>query len=380
MIRTVVHYSDSREFGGAEQAILHLIAGLDGHRWRQVLFHHAGAGTAPLTEGARALGVEVRSVPPIWRAADARRGLLRFVRELRAARPAVFHSHLTSAMGGKYGLVGAALARVPAIVATAQLYVHVPPGWQLDLNHRIARTCVDRYIAVSDEVAERLRERFRIPEAKLVVIHNAVPVARFAITPNATLRAELMGGVARPVVLTVARLDKQKGHPYLLEAAVQLPDVVFVFAGDGPDRAALEARAATLGVSERVRFLGYRSDVAALLAACDLFVLPSLYEGLPLSVLEAMAAGKAVVASAIGGTDEAVVHGETGILVPPAEASSLADAIRTLLADPARSARLGVAGRERVRRLFSTDGMVARVAAVYEALLIDSKSGGHVRG
>ena len=116
----------------------------------------------------------------------------------------------------------------------------------------------------------------------------------------------------RPIVLTVARLDPQKGHRYLLAAATEVPEAVFALVGEGGERAALENQARTLGVAERVRFLGHRDDVPELLAACDLFVLPSLYEGLPLSVLEAMAAAKPVVATAIDGTTEAVVHEVTG--------------------------------------------------------------------
>ena len=142
-----------------------------------------------------------------------------------------------------------------------------------------------------------------------------------------------------------------------------------MIAGEGPERSALEAQARTLGLADRVVLLGYRDDVCDLLASCDLFVLPSLFEGLPLSVLEAMAAGKPVVATAIGGTDEAVVHGETGLLVPPADAASLAKAIRTALSDPRLSQRLGAAGRARVYQEFSAQTMVRHITEIYDELL-----------
>jgi glycosyltransferase involved in cell wall biosynthesis len=148
-----------------------------------------------------------------------------------------------------------------------------------------------------------------------------------------------------------------------------MPPAVFLFAGDGPERPRLEATARALGIADRVRFLGHRTDVPELLALCDLFVLPSLYEGLPLSVLEAMAAARPVVASAVGGTDEAVVHGETGLLVTPASAASLCEAISSLLADRERAVRMGRAGQARATREFSVDRMVSGVVAVYEELL-----------
>ena len=156
MTSTVVHFDDSRVFGGAEQAALHVLAGLDRRRWRPVLFHHAEPGVAPMVDRARSLGVEVRSVPPVWTRAEARRGLLPFVRALRAERPAVFHAHLTTEVGCKYGLIAAALARIPAVVGTVQLLFEVAPSWRYDASQRIVTACIDRYIAVSQAIARRL--------------------------------------------------------------------------------------------------------------------------------------------------------------------------------------------------------------------------------
>jgi glycosyltransferase involved in cell wall biosynthesis len=156
---------------------------------------------------------------------------------------------------------------------------------------------------------------------------------------------------------------------YLLEAAAMVPDALFVFAGDGPERDSLKELARTLGVEGRVRFLGHRKDVPQLLASCDLFVLPSLYEGLPLSVLEAMAAGTPVVATSIRGTDEAVIDGVTGRLVPPEDPVALASAIRTMLTERSLAARLAEAGKTRVREVFSADAMVRGVTQVYDELV-----------
>jgi glycosyltransferase involved in cell wall biosynthesis len=286
-----------------------------------------------------------------------------FSRELRARQPDVFHAHLTWPLACKFGLVGAILARVPAIVATVQLYLEFPLGASIFVQQRLLVAGVGRYIAVSQEVAQRLIRKLHWPTQKIQVIHNCVsPVSEY----KAQSPIERTG---RPIVLTVARLDEQKGHRYLLEAAAQVPEAQFVLAGDGPLRASLEAQARSLGVEERVKFLGYRTDIADLLAGCDVFVLPSLYEGLPLSILEAMSAGKPVIATHIGGTDEAVIAGETGLLVPPANPTALATAIRSVLTDRPLAQRLASAGRARVEQEFSAAKMVQQVIAVYDELL-----------
>ncbi|HEU4648142.1 MAG TPA: glycosyltransferase family 4 protein [Gemmatimonadales bacterium] len=369
MVRTVVHFDDSREFGGAQKVLLHLMAGLDRRQWRPVLFHHPAPGIVPMVEAARLLDIERREVPPIWTRSEAWTGFGPFVQQLRDVRPAVFHAHLTTAIGCKYGVLAAALLRVPAIVATLQLVFDVLPAWRYDVSQRLITTCVDRYIAVSKGIAGRLRERFHVPDRKIHVIYNAVPLPGLDRADAAGLRGDFVRSDGCAVVLTLARLEEQKGLGYLLDAAARVPNARFVIAGEGRERASLEQRAAALGLGNRVVFVGFRADTAALLRKCDLFVLPSLFEGLPLSILEAMAARKPVIASCIAGNDEAVVHGETGLLVPPADGGALAEAIQRLLADPGLAHRLAAAGHERVRREFSTDAMVSRVSALYDEVL-----------
>jgi glycosyltransferase involved in cell wall biosynthesis len=168
-----------------------------------------------------------------------------------------------------------------------------------------------------------------------------------------------------------ARLAQQKGHRFLVEAVPKVRDAIFILAGDGPERDALEEQVRLLAVEDRVRFLGYRSDIPELLANSDALVLPSLYEGLPLAVLEAMAAGKPVVATSVGGTDEAVVDGETGFLVPPRDSDALAAAIRRVIQDDVLAQRLGANGRARVAAHFRVEAMVQQVAGVYDEVLGD---------
>jgi glycosyltransferase involved in cell wall biosynthesis len=368
MIRTIVHFIDSPTFGGTEQVLLHLLAGLDQQRWRSVLLHHPEPGLAPLLEGARRLGVETRVVP---RMAGMRTvtSLPRFLRVLQAERPAVFHAHQCWLLSCKYGLVAAALARVPGIVATAHQYTDPPWGRGIALQQRLFQRCANRYIAVSQAVANQLCEGFGVSARKVQVIHNGIPYREFAGPPDPALRTALSGATGRPIVLTVARLDQQKGHTVLFDAIRELPNVLFVLAGDGPERAMLEAKARELGIDDRVVLLGHRSDIRNLLAACDLFVLPSNYEALGLAVLEAMAAGRAVVATAVGGIPEAVLNGVTGALVRPGDPSALANAIRTLLADPVLMHKMGTAGLSRVQQKFSSATMVQRVTRTYEEVL-----------
>lgn len=376
MPHTVCYFTDTTGFGGAEQALLTLIAGLDRGRWRPTLIYHPSEGVTLLLEQARQLAVTLWSTPPMPDGLQGARRMLPFTRALRTRRPAVFHAHLTWQLAGKYGLLAAISARVPAIVATEQLYVDCLPNRWVRLQQRLLALGVGRYLAVSHEVARRLRATYQMPEHKLQVIYNAVTLQPLTPASRAQrqlradrLRAQWTANGSRPLILTLARLDKQKGYPYLLQAATLVPEAMFICAGEGSERATLETQARTLGLADRVLFLGQRSDVPDLLAGCDVFVLPSLYEGLPLSVLEAMAAGKPVIATRIGGTDEAVVDGETGLLVPPADPHALAQAIRALLDNPALAQRLATAGQASVHQKFSAETMVQRTMQVYEELL-----------
>jgi glycosyltransferase involved in cell wall biosynthesis len=370
MTRTVAHLVDTEEFGGAERALLHLVTNHDQERWRPVLLHPGEPGLAPRLDGARAAGVELREVPAMRRFRGAVR-LPTFLGALDAVQPDVFHAHLNWPLACSTALLGAALRRVPARIATVQLFGRLPRAITLGLQRRVVVATVGCYLAVSEGVAARLRDTLDVPPHRVRVVPNAVPGDRTPPGAGEGARRALGVRPGQPLIVTMARLTEQKGLGYLLEAAAMLADVVFAIAGEGPDRGALEARIAQLELGDRVRLLGFRTDTTALLAASDLYVLPSLYEGLPLSILEAMALGKAVVASDIPGNDEAVVQGETGLLVPPGDSGALAEAIRALLADPMYAARLGTAGAQRVRDRFSARAMAAAVEATYDDVLAE---------
>ncbi|HEY9467701.1 MAG TPA: glycosyltransferase [Vicinamibacterales bacterium] len=368
MTRTVVHVSDSRQFGGTEQIILDLLAGADRSAWAPTLIHQDDTGARSLATGARAVDVPCLAL----QLRTGRQGIAQIpqlVSTLRALRPHVIHAHLTDPLSCKFALIAAAFARVPAVVATLQLFMDVTNVRGRRVQHRVVSATVDRYLAVSQYVASQLQERLHVPAHKVRVVHNAIAVERFDDRPDDGLRRELTGDARRSLVLTVARLDEQKGHRYLLEAAVAVPEAVFVLVGDGIERSALETQAHELGVASRIRFLGERHDIARLLASADVFVLPSLYEGLPVTVLEAMAAGTPIVATALGGTSEAVVNGATGILVPPANPAALSAAIRRVLLERDLAARFSAAGRARVATRFSRSAMISAVETVYDEVL-----------
>lgn len=366
MSRDVVCFTDSEGFGGAERALLTLLDGLDARRWRATLCHHPAPGVEPLVAQARELGVRTWSVPPLPLGLQGMLRIPSFARALRQRRPAVFHAHLTWPLGAKNALLAGIAARIPALLVTVQLYMDVPVTRGMLMQQRLIAAAVDRFLPVSDHNAHGLETLLRWPRRKMDVVHNAIDPAPFARRPDRALRRALAN--ERPLVLSVARLDPQKGHRHLLAAAAEVPEAVFALAGDGPERPALERLADRLSIRDRIRFLGERSDVADLLAACDVFVLPSLYEGLPISVLEAMAAERPVIATAIGGTEEVVIDGESGLLVPPAEPEAMASALRRLLEDAGLRARLAAAGRARVTTEFSAREMVRRVTELYELL------------
>lgn len=348
--------------------MLMLLATLDRSRWQPKLLLDAGGDVAPLEERANAIDVPTRRVPPMPLGLAGGRRALGLARWLRNEQPALFHAHLSWPLAAKWALSAAVLAQAPA-VATVQLIPEMELERPSRLQLRLLSRGVGRYIAVSRAIACELDQRFGWPADKIEVVYNAVDLARFDVSAPAGLREELGGSDSMPLVLTPARLDEQKGHDVLFQAAVKIPQARFALAGDGPLRGKLEAEVDRLGLAERVLFLGRRDDIPQLLAACDLFALPSLYEGSSLAVLEAMAARRAVVSSAIGGTAELIADGENGLLVPPGNAPALAAALQRLLADASLREELARKARDRAEAEFSRAAMGRRVEGIYEELL-----------
>lgn len=251
-------------------------------------------------------------------------------------------------------------------------------GWLLGPKRRahhllyaLGARRADGLIAVAPEVRSAILATMPgVPADKIAVIPNGVDTRRYRRRgEREKTRAGLGIAPGERVVAVVATFKEQKGHRYLIEAAAALapdyPEARYLLIGDGELRADLEQRIAAAGPACQFRLLGLRPDVPDLLAAADLFVLPSLWEGLPMALVEAMAAGLPVVATDVSGTRGVMVDGETGLLAPPGDAAALARAIGALLDDPARAAAMGAAARRRVETQFSARKQAADHLALF---------------
>lgn len=369
---TIVYYLDSHSFGGAEQVLYTVLRKLDRNHWRPIVTYHQSDGISPFIDKIKnELRFETEAVPEVHGYSDIG-GAIRLARRIKAFSPDIFHANLNWMLSCTGGIVSAFLAGVSIIVGTQHLYSELKSRRER-LEQKLISTVVNKYIAVSHDVARQI-EQIIHSKHKITVIHNGIDIGAYGKhrigaegeDPFASVRKRNPGA---SIVLTVARLDKQKGHIYLLNAARDVSGAVFVFAGDGPERVSLEHAARELGVTEKVVFLGSRKDISELLRASDIFVLPSLFEGLPLSIMEAMAAGKPVIASDIGGVRELIKNGETGILVLPGDTEALASAINTLLTNCEMSDHLAASGERLVLSDFSADRMVKDLTNLYSSLL-----------
>jgi glycosyltransferase involved in cell wall biosynthesis len=227
---------------------------------------------------------------------------------------------------------------------------------------------VDRVTAVSDNVHDFCISHIGLPASKLTVIHNGVDLPEKC---PADARAELGLRPDDFVIGAVGRLYPVKGIQFLVQALAQTRVGHLVVIGDGPEKSTLELLADRLGVADRIHWAGQRPDARNLMPAFDLFVQPSLHEGMPNTILEAMATGLPVVATAVGGTPEVVAHGVTGLLVSPKSPHALSEAISVLLDDADLRRRMGKAGRERVAQHFTVGRMVRKTEELYERLLTE---------
>jgi glycosyltransferase involved in cell wall biosynthesis len=233
---------------------------------------------------------------------------------------------------------------------------------------------VDGFIAVSNEVRESIVRQIGPIQDKVFTICNAVNLKPLERPGDKTALCRQLGLKAHShLIATVGRLTEQKGHCYLIDAATTVvsahPDTHFLFIGDGELKDELQQQVQQGGLAANVHFLGIRDDVPHLLAAVDLFVLPSLWEGLSVALLEAMAAGKPMVATAVSGTIQVMTDGKTGLMVPPRDSQALADAILQLLSNPTQAQAMGQAAKQHVAMNFSAQKQADEHLALYRQLL-----------
>jgi glycosyltransferase involved in cell wall biosynthesis len=360
--------------GGAEWMAAHLAAHLPADQFRRGVVSLHGARGSPIEEY-----LAHHSVPIYY--INKRRGFdpttwLRLYRLLRTLQPAIVHTHQTV---GRYVYPACWAARQKIIVhtvhniATGEIHSRF---WRRFQGWAYRRGVLP--VSIAQEVTRTFTEEYR--RAPVAEIPNAIPTERYA--PDPARRAVWRSQHAVPrdalVFTCVAGLRPQKNHRLLLQAfaqaAPQLPDALLLLVGP-PDRLApayaesLKSLAQELGLGQRVRFLGSRADVPDILRASDVFVLSSDYEGNPLSVLEAMAAGLPVISTAVGGVPELVQDGATGLLVPAGDAHALAEAIVQMGRDPMRRAVMGDAARQTALQRFDVRVMSRAYAALYQQLL-----------
>jgi glycosyltransferase involved in cell wall biosynthesis len=362
----VVYLAHAFMVGGAEEMVLNLVKRLPARFEPMVCCIHS---PGPIGEEIRRTGVPFTVLgltPGLRRPFD----VLGIRNYLRDARPHILHPFLLTA--SLYGRLAGVLAKVPIVLGTeVNVYENKRPAHAL--VERLLMGGTDAVVVSAESVRDCYVKQVHAAPEKVEVIYNAVDWAALDATMSREeLRASVGVPADAPLACIIARLTEQKAHPYLFEALAGTPALAtlhLLVVGDGHLGAELRQKAAALGLAPRVHFLGARRDLGNLLGASDLFVMPSLWEGLPLSMILALGAGMGVVATRVAGIPEVVHDGHTGLLVPPANAGALGAALSRLVAEPALRARLGAAAREFVRPRFGVDGYIDAVTGLYDRLL-----------
>jgi glycosyltransferase involved in cell wall biosynthesis len=380
-LTSILFVIDNLEFGGGERGFLQLIQSLSGQGWT------VGVAAQPgglFEVQARAAGAEFVAMDMSTPAAGAT--IARLWRLVRSGRFAVVHSQ-----GARADFLARMAAwSVPGVrlVSTVQMPVEGFAVGRLRTRvygffDRLARSRVDRFIVVSQALRRRLVQGWGVAPGRVTLVHSGVETDRLAPLENGEhgrrLRQELGLPAHARLVGGVGRLVWQKGFEHLLTAMrgvlARVPDVWLAVVGDGPLRGELQARAESLGLTERARWLGFRSDVPSLLRGLDVLAVPSVREGFPMITLEAMALGVPIVATSIDGIVEQVDHESQGLLVPPGEPEALGRALVALLQDRALARRLGGAARHRAVAAFDLRQSVAATRRVYAELVSGAPSG-----
>lgn len=323
-------------------------------------------------EDVRAMGIPVYNLPPHGCRTDylscAKVGKI-----LREHKIEIIHTHNTQPFID--GTIGALMAGVKTIIHTDHAR-HFPDKRRYMIAERMASYFAYKVVGVSEHTTDNLIKYERIPAAKLTTIHNGIDGSRFNIRINKAVKKKALGISSRggPIIGLGVRLSEQKGITYLLKALVEVkktfPNISLVIAGDGPVEQDLKREALTLNLQKNVLFLGPRQDIPEILKLLDLYVLPSLWEGMPLVLLEAMAAGCPVLATDVGGVSSVIKHGTNGSIVKPRDPQMLAGEMVRLLSND--SIRRGYAGSG--LKIFEQKFSAAAMAAKYEKIYLRASS------
>lgn len=361
------HVVLSLQPGGLENGVVNVVNGLDPASFRSSVccLKEGGAFAARLAD--QDVPVEVMG----WRGGNDPKLPFKLARVFRKSRPDIVHTRNAEAFF--YGFLAAKLAGVKHIV-------HSEHGRTFDDNplrftvQKLFSRYIDTTVSVSAQLKADLTRHIGIGAEHIQVLYNGVDFSHFA--PSATreaTRREFGFSADDLIVGSVGRLVSVKNYPLLLRAvrSAGIDRLKVLLVGDGPERGHLESLARELGLGEQVRFAGHRNDVSSLLGTMDMFVLPSISEGMSNTLLEAMAVGIACIASDVGGNREIIGHGLGGLLFESGDEATLTEHLRRLAADCDERLAIADAGRNRVLGAFSMDAMIARYESMYRALLVN---------
>lgn len=363
----VLQLMTDSKIGGAERVVLQLSKGLDINRFTVSICCLAERG--PIFDEAEGAGIKIYSlgIKNRW---DFLK-ILRLVKILKKLNIHILHAHLFHA--NILSRIIGKISNVPIIISTEHI-MGIESSLRILVN-RLTSIFVTKYIVVSEAVGGFLNKNVKIRPSKISTVLNGIEYANFKISLIAQENFKEQFGIttSHEVIGTIARLHRQKGHVYLLHAIKKVvevfPKAKFLVVGDGPLKYKLKELAHKLGIVNNVIFTGNQKDISTILSLINIFVLPSLWEGLPITILEAMAMKKPVVVTNVSGNPEVVIDNITGILVPPKEPILLAEAILRLLRDKDLSLKLGEAGYQRGKEKFGKEQMIANTAMIYDELL-----------
>jgi glycosyltransferase involved in cell wall biosynthesis len=366
------HISKVTGISGAEKHLLTLLGGLDpaGYEITFLLLEEPARPVENYAAKMATAGVQVIRLP-VYGHLDPGL-LLRIYQHLRGKGYHLVHTHLIHA--DLYGTLAARLAGVPVLVSTKHNEDAFRRRPFYILLHRLVSRWHQRIIVISDSLGRFTREVEGLDPARMVRIHYGLDPDDLGTPQDGWwLRREFNLPGDAPIVGVVGRLTPQKGHDILLRAFARTlvvhPAACLLVVGDGETRPGLQTLARDLGIGDRVIFTGYREDAPQMMGGFNIVAVPSLWEGFGLVLLEAMAMSRPVVASRVSSIPEIVLDGQTGLLVPPADAAALAEAMAKLLGDPILALEMGRRGRERLLSDFSAERMVRETELVYQGLL-----------
>lgn len=365
----ILHLFVTLPVGGAENLLLSILRKLDAERFASVVCCIGERGI--VGEQVAAMGIPLVELHLLNKGGMDRRVVPALVDLIRRERIDLVHSHLYHA--NFYGRLAAKKAGVAAVASIHNTYT----------KHKLHRQFINWYlgrhtaaiIAGSEEIKRDVVRYDHVPESLVEVIPNSVDLSRSHSALSREQARERLDIPDSAIVLgTVGRLEEQKGQRYLIEALALLRaqgvNALLLLVGEGREGAALKALTASLGLEQQVMFLGTRDDLGDLFRAMDLFVMPSLWEGLSLAMLSAMAAGLPVVATSVGGVPQVLGEDEYGFTISAGDAAALAARIAQCLADPSGMALMGKKAAQHVRDNYSDEAMVSKVQAVYDKILV----------